>query len=134
MTAQYLCYIARHRPESQRIDIDTFAPQVTAKVSKFSGPTTANFIVATGAAQPLAFADRVIACPGLAPRDTLGAFGAGLAPSLFLGSSCAVSGATWTSVSKFGRSETAPRPSCGKSSPVCGLVAACRFKTDAPAS
>jgi len=51
------CYIARHRPESQRIDIDTFAPQVTAKVSKFSGPTTASFIVATGAAQPLAFAN-----------------------------------------------------------------------------
>ena len=52
-----LCYIARHRPESQRIGIDTTAPQVTAKVSKFSGPTTANFIVATGAGQPLAFAN-----------------------------------------------------------------------------
>ena len=52
-----LCYIARHRPESQRIDIDTTAPQVTAKVSKFSGPITASFIVATGAEQPLAFAN-----------------------------------------------------------------------------
>jgi hypothetical protein len=52
-----MCYIARHRPESQRIDIGASAPHFTAKASKLSGPTTATFIVATGAEQPLAFAN-----------------------------------------------------------------------------
>src|SRR6267143_846968 len=58
--------------------------------------------------------DRLVTRAGRAPRNTFGAFD-GLASSLLLGSSCAVSAATWAMISKFRPSDTAPRPTCNSS-------------------